>query len=528
MIVFKTKDNIVACLILVIAIISFFAWGYNSVDSDYIPIFFITALFGIFMAFNIGGNDVANAFGTSVGAKTLTIKQALVIAAVFELSGAVFAGAEVTSTIRSGIISFPADKISPMQLVAVMMSALFSASLWLFFATKKGLPVSTTHSIVGGIVGGGIMMGYINFDNSINEAVDLVHWTKIESIVLSWVVSPLLGAVIAYIIFVYIQKTLIKPSIELSQKLVDLKSLRQNIKQQMLEKISNDKDKSKDQQIQELKHIILTYDDKYIIDKNDSANTFINHLIDIRSQEKQTQKKSLNCIKLHIPLIAMFSSLIVFSALAFKGLKNLDLQLTQWQIVWILFAISLFSFFASLAVVNIMKYSASQKKIINRIFGWFQLFTASAFAFSHGANDIANAIGPFSAVLEILRTGQIADKSPIPTFALIVFGIALVLGLWVMGKEVINTVGTRLAHLEPYTGFVAELSASSVILIATMLGLPISSTHVLIGAVLGIGLYNKDANLKMIKPILLAWLITLPIAIVGAAIGFLLISKFVI
>lgn len=193
-----------------------------------------------------------------------------------------------------------------------------------------------------------------------------------------------------------------------------------------------------------------------------------------------------------------------------------------------MFAISMLAYFASLAVVNIMKYSVSQKKIINRIFGWFQLFTASAFAFSHWANDIANAIGPFSAVLEILRTEQIATKSPIPTFALIVFGITLVVGLWFMGKEVINTVGTRLAHLEPYTGFVAELSASSVILIATMLGLPISSTHVLIGSVLGIGLYNKDANFQMIKPILLAWLITLPIAIIGAAIGFLAINKFII
>ena len=163
-------------------------------------------------------------------------------------------------------------------------------------------------------------------------------------------------------------------------------------------------------------------------------------------------------------------------------------------------------------------------KGINRIFGWFQIFTASSFAFSHGANDIANAVGPFAAILDVLKTSSVNSDSPIPFIAMATFGVALVVGLWFLGKEVITTVGNKLTNIEPTTGFSAELASSIVILVATKMGLPISSTHVLIGAVLGIGLYNKSANWALLKPIGLAWVVTVPIAMLGSALCYYMIS----
>jgi PiT family inorganic phosphate transporter len=163
-------------------------------------------------------------------------------------------------------------------------------------------------------------------------------------------------------------------------------------------------------------------------------------------------------------------------------------------------------------------------KATMRIFSWFQIFTASAFAFSHGANDIANAIGPFAAILDVLKTGAINAKAPVPMIAMVTFGISLVVGLWFLGREVIQTVGTRLAEILPVTGFAAELGASAVILLATKMGIPVSSTHILIGAVLGIGILNKDANWKLMKPIAMAWVITLPIAAISSAIIFIVLK----
>jgi len=166
------------------------------------------------------------------------------------------------------------------------------------------------------------------------------------------------------------------------------------------------------------------------------------------------------------------------------------------------------------------------EKSINRIFSWFQIFTASSFAFSHGANDIANAVGPFAAVLDVLKTGSINESSPIPSIAMVTFGISLVVGLWFLGKEVITTIGSKLAEILPTTGFSAELASSIVILLATKLGIPVSSTHILIGAVLGIGIVNKNANWKMVRPIILAWLITLPAAAISSAIFYFALAKF--
>lgn len=209
--------------------------------------------------------------------------------------------------------------------------------------------------------------------------------------------------------------------------------------------------------------------------------------------------------------------------LLFKGLKKLALNVSTIETIWIIFVIATAAYLISFAIVNIMARNDVDKTTI-RIFSWLQIFTASAFAFSHGANDIANAIGPFAAILDVLKTGEINPKAPIPTIAMVTFGVSLIVGLWFLGKEVITTVGTRLAEIFPVTGFAAELGASAVILMATKMGIPVSSTHILIGAVIGIGVLNKDANWKLMKPIAMAWVITLPVAGISAAIFFFILK----
>ncbi|EAJ2986753.1 inorganic phosphate transporter [Campylobacter jejuni] len=498
------KDNLIAFVIFIISTIAFVIWGFGYISQHQLILFILASIFGIFMAFNIGGNDVANSFGTSVGAKTVTIKQALIIAAVFELSGAIFAGAEVTKTIRSGIVIFP-NSLDPMLFVIIMLAALLSSGVWIFIATKKGLPVSTTHSIVGGIVGANIMMGLLKFDGI--QTLSMVKWSEILRIAISWVASPLLGGIVAYIIYSYIDKKILKPSEKLNDDLKNIKKERKKFKE---EYFLNLKTKSQEEQIKELSAIAL--------DKEEQENNFYrNKMKEFKDQEKDIDIYSI--LKTHMPIIACIAAAIISAMFLFKGLNNVS-TLDILQNFWIIGIIGTISYVVTFAIVKIVK-KTELNKTTDRIFSWFQIFTASSFAFSHGANDIANAIGPFAAILDVLKNGTINATSPVPFAALAMFGVALVVGLWFLGKEVITTVGSKLATIRPTTGFSAELGASIVILLATQFGIPVSSTHILIGAILGIGVYNKNANWIMMKPIGLAWIITLPAAGIMAALVFL-------
>ncbi|EAC1611418.1 inorganic phosphate transporter [Campylobacter jejuni] len=498
------KDNLIAFVIFIISTIAFVIWGFGYISQHQLILFILASIFGIFMAFNIGGNDVANSFGTSVGAKTVTIKQALIIAAVFELSGAIFAGAEVTKTIRSGIVIFP-NSLDPMLFVIIMLAALLSSGVWIFIATKKGLPVSTTHSIVGGIVGASIMMGLLKFDGI--QTLSMVKWSEILRIAISWVASPLLGGIVAYIIYSYIDKKILKPSEKLNDDLKNIKKERKNFKE---EYFLNLKTKSQEEQIKELSAIAL--------DEEEQENNFYrNKMKEFKEQEKDIDIYSI--LKTHMPIIACIAAAIISAMFLFKGLNNVS-TLDILQNFWIIGIIGTISYVVTFAIVKIVK-KTELNKTTDRIFSWFQIFTASSFAFSHGANDIANAIGPFAAILDVLKNGTINATSPVPFAALAMFGVALVVGLWFLGKEVITTVGSKLATIRPTTGFSAELGASIVILLATQFGIPVSSTHILIGAILGIGVYNKNANWIMMKPIGLAWIITLPAAGIMAALVFL-------
>ncbi|EAI2836051.1 inorganic phosphate transporter [Campylobacter jejuni] len=498
------KDNLIAFVIFIISTIAFVIWGFGYISQHQLILFILASIFGIFMAFNIGGNDVANSFGTSVGAKTVTIKQALIIAAVFELSGAIFAGAEVTKTIRSGIVIFP-NSLDPMLFVIIMLAALLSSGVWIFIATKKGLPVSTTHSIVGGIVGASIMMGLLKFDGI--QTLSMVKWSEILRIAISWVASPLLGGIVAYIIYSYIDKKILKPSEKLNDDLKNIKEERKKFKE---EYFLNLKTKSQEEQIKELSAIAL--------DEEEQENNFYrNKMKEFKEQEKDIDIYSI--LKTHMPIIACIAAAIISAMFLFKGLNNVS-TLDILQNFWIIGIIGTISYVVTFAIVKIVK-KTELNKTTDRIFSWFQIFTASSFAFSHGANDIANAIGPFAAILDVLKNGTINATSPVPFAALAMFGVALVVGLWFLGKEVITTVGSKLATIRPTTGFSAELGASIVILLATQFGIPVSSTHILIGAILGIGVYNKNANWIMMKPIGLAWIITLPAAGIMAALVFL-------
>lgn len=499
------KENLLAGFIFIISCFAFVLWGFFYIPKEFFLLFLIAACFGVFMAFNIGGNDVANSFGTSVGAKTITVKQALIIAAIFELSGAVLAGGSVTKTIKSQIVVLPADA-NPMVFVAIMLSALLSAGMWLFFASKKGLPVSTTHSIIGGIVGAAIAMGLCLYSN--DSPFDMVSWKVIGKIVISWVISPLLGALIAYIAYAYIFKNIILPSKLLSVKIKALKKEKNKFKKQFFEEL---KSRPKDEQIMQLQNIVL--------DDEEHSVEYLQKLKSFKAREKEID---LFCfLRRRIPFIAAISMAVIACMFLFKGLKNVD-SLDIVYKFWIIGIIAFMAFFLSFALIRIMKKTQVNKSL-QRIFSWLQIFTASAFAFSHGANDIANAMGPFAGILDVFKTGFVNKAAPLPLPVLAMFGVALVVGLWFLGKEVMRTVGSKLAKLKPANGFCAELGSSVVILLATQLGIPVSSTHVLIGAVLGIGVYGKNANWRMLKPIGLAWIITLP---ASAVMGFVLFYIF--
>lgn len=496
---------------MAIAFVVFVRWGLEYIGSDAnIPIFFLATLFGLFMAFNIGGNDVANSFGTSVGSGTLTIKQALLIAAVFEVSGAVIAGGEVTDTVRSGIVDLETVHLSPDDFMYIMMSALLAAAVWLLLASKMGYPVSTTHSIVGGIVGASVVVGLVT-DQA--NTLDMVQWGEIGKIAVSWVVSPLLGGIVSYLMYRWIKKHILQFNERADAALAALAHER---------KEHTVKHRRSFEALSELQQVAYTGALERDKERISSGNYEIDELESDyykelkRLDSKAEQVDAFRAMEKWIPALASFGALVIASMLIFKGLSNLDLDLTLESKIGILAMITAGVWMATSILVRLLKRKSLQRSTF-LVFAWMQVFTASAFAFSHGSNDIANAIGPFVAILDVLRTGAIESTSAVPTIAMVTFGIALVVGLWFTGRNVIRTVGTSLTKMHPSSGFAAELSAAMVVMGASVLGLPVSSTHILIGAVLGIGVANKAANWKLMKSIGVTWVVTLPIVSAIAA-----------
>lgn len=495
--------------LLSVTVLAFTYWGLNYTNFNQPLLFGLASFWGLFMAFNIGGNDVANSFGTSVGAKTLTIKQALAIAAVFEVSGAVIAGGEVTQTIRKGIVDLSVLHIDSMQFVYIMMSALLAAAFWLLFATKKGWPVSTTHSIIGGIVGASIALG---MQINQGDAFALVQWSKIGQIVISWVLSPLLGGTISYLLYYQIKKHIINYTQEAVAELQELKQRKRKLKERhktLFDQLSDVQKFAYTTAMARDAETIVNSGWSDIESPDELESTYYREMYEVELQKMNLDAH--RALENWVPVIAALGSTVISAMLLFKGLKHVDLGLTTLHNYFIMGMISAAVWMTTFIYARTLRKN-DLKKSTFLLFSWMQVFTASGFAFSHGSNDIANAIGPFAAILDTIRTGAIGGQAPIPPIAMISFGIALIAGLWFIGKDVIKTVGTNLAEMHPASGFTAELSAAVVVMLSSIFGLPVSSTHILVGAVLGIGMVNNNANWSLMKPIAMAWIITVPAA----------------
>ncbi len=510
--------------------VAFTIWSFGHTGTDVNAFLLILAIaFGLFMAFNIGGNDVANSFGTSVGAGTLTMKQALVVAAVFEVSGAVLAGGSVTETVRSGIVDIDLH-MDPLAFAYIMMAALLGAAIWLLLATRMGWPVSTTHAIIGGIVGAAVTTGVVTGTGGF----EMVQWGEIGQIAISWILSPLLGGITAYVLFGAIKRHILAPAaraIALGSRGFDDSEDDDEDDEDGTAEDEQSRHVSGYERVTELQQSAFAESAALDLTPGGPGAELAEHAAQLTKKERKAARKverraAYHALEKRVPPLAAGASVLLAGMLVFKGLKNVGLDLTPASGALLLVMLAVGVWMATTVFARALKkQSISRATFI--MFSWMQVFTACAFAFSHGANDIANAIGPFAAVLDVLRTGEISSEAAVPAAALVAFGIALVSGLWFVGRKVIHTVGTGLTAMHPSSGFAAELAAATVVLLASVLGLPVSSTHILIGAVLGVGIVNRAANWKLMRPIFLAWIITLPASAgIGAVVVLLLRAVF--
>ncbi len=403
----------------------------------------LAAAFGLFMAWGIGANDVANAMATSVGSKALTIKQAILVAAIFEFAGAFLAGGQVTTTIRKGIIDASYVENNPELLIYGMLASLLAAAVWLLIASRKGWPVSTTHSIVGAIVGFAV----------VGIGVESVHWDKVGEIVASWIITPMLAGFLAFFIFMSVQK------------------------------------------------LILGTDDPL----------------------KNARK--------YVPFYIFAVGFILALVTLLKGLKHVGIDLDATESLMIALASGVITMGIGIAAIKRIKIDPDEDAEfrftnVEKIFGILMIFTACGMAFAHGSNDVANAIGPVAAIVSIVKTGAVAQESALATWILLLGAVGIVLGLATYGWRVIRTVGRNITELTPSRGFSAELAAATTVVIASGTGIPISTTHTLVGAVLGVGIARGIGaiNLRVVRNIMLSWVITLPAGGILAIVFFFLLK----
>ncbi len=394
----------------------------------------IASLVGLYMAANIGANDLANAMGTSVGSGAITLKQAVVISIIGNTLGAVLAGGHVTNTISKGIIDPALFAGDPNKLLLGMFAALISAGICVHAATIMGLPVSTTHAIVGAVVGFGV----------VSVGVDAVTWSKVISIATSWVISPVTGAFIAGGMYYFAEKKIM------------------------------------------------------------------------------TVKDPIGASERYAPVMIFLIFLVLILSLIFKGLKNLHIDIGFFSTV--LLTIPCAAAFGGLGRWWVRWQTRTEFKPrpeqveyspVDRLFAQLQILTACYIAFAHGANDVANAIGPLAAIFSVVKTKTVALSVEVPYWMLFTGGIAVGGGLLAFGTRVMDTIGRDITEITPIRGFCSQFGAATTILVCSRLGFPVSTTHVLVGSVVGVGIMRGMGalDLRILKNIGLSWIVTLPFTI---------------
>ncbi|MBT3559004.1 MAG: inorganic phosphate transporter [Rhodospirillales bacterium] len=391
----------------------------------------IAIIFGLYMTWGIGANDVANVMGTSVGSGAITVKTAIIIAAIFEFGGAVLAGGHVTKTIRKGIIDPTPITGNPEILVFGMLASLLAAAVWLMVASTRGWPVSTTHSIVGAVVGFAVAA----------IGIEAVNWGKIGQIVASWVISPVIGGAIAYVLMLSIR------------------------------------------------HLILN-----------APNPFM-------------------AAKRWGPIYVFMVGFIIALVTMFKGLKHLNIELSVPMSFLVATLVGIIVSFLGYILIQRVKVNPDDDKefhyaSVEKVFVPMMLFTACGMAFAHGSNDVANGVGPMAAVVGLVQSGgEIAQSSELPIWILLVGGFGIIVGLATYGYKVMQTIGGKITELTPTRGFCATMAAATTVVLASRTGMPVSTTHIAVGGVIGVGLARGIGaiDLRVIGGIFLSWIITLPI-----------------
>ncbi|MEM7449364.1 MAG: inorganic phosphate transporter [Myxococcota bacterium] len=394
---------------------------------------------GLYMAWNIGANDVANAMGTTVGSKALSLRGAILIAACFEFSGSLIAGGTVTSTIAAGIIDIGIFREDAWTLALGMTCCLLSAAIWLNVATFFGWPVSTTHTIVGSVFGFGVVAG----------GFEAVRWSVMNTIVLSWVASPLLGGLLSYAVFTMIRDRILNAM------------------------------------------------------------------------------HPLQALRRLAPLLIFPIFTVLTLALALQGLSPLGLEFRTALCAAL--ATGLLSAVIAVPVVHRLsqtRFGANETMAVEQVFSGLQVLTASMVAFAHGSNDVANAVGPLATVFGAIQMG-IQDTIEVPMNVLMIGAIGIVIGLSTFGYRVMATIGEEITSLTPSRGFSAEFAASTTILLASMLAIPVSTSHTLVGSVIGVGFARSlgAINTSVVRRIALSWVVTVPFSASLAAILFSLVHS---
>jgi len=407
-----------------------------------LTVLILAAALGLYMAWNIGANDVANSMADAVGSKALTVRNAVILAGICEFAGAVLVGSHVTDTVRKGIVD-PNQLLSiagsPNEAAVIMVigmtSALLAAAIWLNISSFLGMPVSTTHSIVGAVAGFGI----------IAAGWDAVNWGKMAQIVASWFISPIAGGAMAFILFMFIS------------------------------------------------HFILGRD------------------------------RPVRAARIFVPYIVFLTAAVVTLATIYKGFKHVI-----GNYPWLTDNVSL-GIALGISVICAVVYKwwlksrldggdqlpiGKQLEEVEKIFSPLVIITSCSVAFAHGANDVANAVGPLAAVVNVVTTGTVEMKVGVPMWILVLGGVGIVIGLATYGYRVVRTVGSDITEITPSRGVAADIAATATVLICSRLKLPVSTTHTLIGAILGIGMARglTGINSGITKKIFNCWILTVPAA----------------